>query len=88
MFRGKEIPLGARIIAVVDAYDAMTRDRPYRRQLSPAIALERQRDGAGTQFDPFVVGKLIEYLPRVNTRRTSESQTLNCRMISFRPSNR
>jgi len=60
--RGLDIPLGARIIAVVDAYDAMTSDRPYRRRLSPLIALERLRDGAGTQFDPSVVSELVEHL--------------------------
>lgn len=53
--QGEEIPLGARIIAVADAYDAMTTDRPYRRACSPREALERLWEGAGTQFDPQVV---------------------------------
>ena len=60
--RGAEIPLGARIIAVADAYDAMTSDRPYRRQLPLEVALERLRAGAGTQFDPAVVESLFQYL--------------------------
>jgi len=38
---GREIPFGARIIAVVEAYDAMTSDRPYRRALPQAVAIER-----------------------------------------------
>ncbi|HVF48780.1 MAG TPA: HD domain-containing phosphohydrolase [Pyrinomonadaceae bacterium] len=59
---GEEIPLGARIIAVVDAYDAMTSDRPYRQHLPQAVAIERLRAGAGTQFDPIIVGKLFDYL--------------------------
>jgi putative two-component system response regulator len=59
---GEEIPLGARIISVVDAYDAMTSDRPYRARLPQAVAVERLRQGAGTQFDPIVVGRLFEYL--------------------------
>lgn len=59
---GEEIPLGARLIAVVDAYDAMTSDRPYRQRLPQAVAVERMRAGAGTQFDPVLVGKLFEYL--------------------------
>jgi putative two-component system response regulator len=59
---GEEIPLGARIIAVVDAYDAMTSDRPYRARLPQTVAIERLRGGAGTQFDPIIVGKLFEYL--------------------------
>ena len=52
---GEEIPLESRIIAVVDAYDAMTSDRPYRAGMSQEIAVERLREAAGTQFDPFVV---------------------------------
>lgn len=59
---GEEIPLGARVIAVVDAYDAMTSDRPYRTRLPRTVAVERLRQGAGTQFDPILVGKLFEYL--------------------------
>ena len=53
--KGQEIPLGARIIAVCDAFDAMTSDRPYARALDPADALDELRRGAGTQFDPKVV---------------------------------
>ncbi len=52
---GEEIPLESRIIAVVDAYDAMTSDRPYRNGMPQDIALCRLREGAGTQFDPTVV---------------------------------
>lgn len=50
-----EIPLSARIFSVVDAFDAMTTDRPYRRALSFSEALERLHRGSGTQFDPDVV---------------------------------
>ncbi len=52
---GEAIPLEARIIAVVDAYDAMTSDRPYRVGMSQDIAIKRLQDAAGTQFDPGVV---------------------------------
>jgi diguanylate cyclase (GGDEF)-like protein len=52
---GDEIPLGARIVAVCDAYNAMTSDRPYRRALAPDAALEELRRCAGSQFDPVVV---------------------------------
>jgi len=52
---GKQIPLGARIIAVADAYDAIVSDRPYRKGRPPWVALEEIRKGAGTQFDPQVV---------------------------------
>jgi two-component system cell cycle response regulator len=50
-----QIPLGARIVAVCDAYEAMVSDRPYRPALSPELAVEELREHAGTQFDPDVV---------------------------------
>jgi two-component system cell cycle response regulator len=59
-----DIPLGARIIVVCDAYDAMVSDRAYRRALSPADALEELRRCAGTQFDPEVVRAFIATLER------------------------
>jgi HD-GYP domain-containing protein (c-di-GMP phosphodiesterase class II) len=53
---GQNIPLGSRIIAVADAFDAMTTsDRPYRSAMSPELALEEIRRNSGTQFDPRVV---------------------------------
>lgn len=59
---GEEIPLGARIILVCDAYDAMTSDRPYRDALGPEEAVDRLRGGAGTQFDPEVVDAFLSVL--------------------------
>ena len=53
--RGEEIPLGARIVALCDAWHAMTSDRPYRRALPEKEAIRRLREAAGTQFDPAVV---------------------------------
>ena len=53
--KGEEIPLSARIFAVVDAWDAMTHDRPYRKALSEEEAVEELRRNAGRQFDPRVV---------------------------------
>ncbi len=55
---GEEIPLGARIIAVCDAYDAMVSDRCYQRGRSPEAALAELRRHAGTQFDAAVVQAL------------------------------
>jgi len=51
-----KIPLGARVIAVADAYDAMTTDRPYRKGMPPWEALEEIVGKSGKQFDPEVVG--------------------------------
>lgn len=59
---GDDIPVGARIIAVADAYDAMTTDRPYRKALSPAEAVDELKRCSGTQFDPVVVGACLKYL--------------------------
>jgi HD-GYP domain-containing protein (c-di-GMP phosphodiesterase class II) len=53
--KGERIPLGARIIAVADAFDAMTSDRVYRAALSTDEALAELRKGRGTQFDPQIV---------------------------------
>ncbi|MDR7596221.1 MAG: PAS domain S-box protein [Armatimonadota bacterium] len=53
--RGEEIPLAARIFAVVDVFDALTSDRPYRKAWSREEALRYIREQAGSQFDPRVV---------------------------------
>lgn len=57
--RGKEIPLGARILAVLDAFDAMTVGRPYREPFTSAEAVAELRRCAGTQFDPSVVEAFV-----------------------------
>jgi HD-GYP domain-containing protein (c-di-GMP phosphodiesterase class II) len=57
-----EIPVSSLIIAVVDAYDAMTTDRPHQRAVTPAQALEELRRHAGTQFDARVVAAFTAML--------------------------
>jgi diguanylate cyclase (GGDEF)-like protein len=57
--KGKEIPLPGRIMAVVDAYSAMTMDRPYRKALSHDDAIEELRRCSGAQFDPRLVTEFI-----------------------------
>jgi HD-GYP domain-containing protein (c-di-GMP phosphodiesterase class II) len=60
--RAEEIPLGARIIFVTDAYDAMTSDRIYRPKRSSEAALAELERCAGTQFDPGIVAAFAEEL--------------------------
>jgi response regulator RpfG family c-di-GMP phosphodiesterase len=57
--RGKDIPLGARIVAVADAYHAMISDRPYRRPLTNADAMGELLICSGSQFDPAIADILI-----------------------------
>jgi putative two-component system response regulator len=61
---GKDIPIGARIIAVADAFDTLISDRPYRSALTPDGALDVLVMGAGAQWDPDVVEKLAEIVRR------------------------
>ncbi len=60
--KGDEIPLGARIIAIADAYDAITRDRPYRKKKSNDFAISELLKFKGIQFDPKLVDDFIRIL--------------------------
>jgi diguanylate cyclase (GGDEF)-like protein len=62
--RGDDIPLGSRIVFVVDAYHAMISDRPYRSGMAPVVARAELEANAGTQFDPAVVGAALRVLDR------------------------
>ncbi|MGS0763842.1 PAS domain S-box protein [Syntrophomonas curvata] len=59
---GENIPLECRILALADAYDAMTSDRPYRRAMPHGRAIEELRRFAGIQFDPDLVGMFIDVI--------------------------
>ncbi len=63
---GEEIPLETRIVSVVDAYDAMTSDRPYRQAMSHEAALAEIWEESGTQFDPIVVEQFMALCGEVN----------------------
>ena len=56
--KGETIPLAARIVAVADAFGAMTTNRPYRKSQGVEWAMQELRQGAGSQFDPNVVAAL------------------------------
>ncbi len=76
--RGEQIPLGARVIAVCDAYDAMVSERVYRRRVTPAEALQELARCAGTQFDPQVVeafcAVLSDTLPSAEAGRVAKAR--------------
>jgi len=79
----ENIPLQARIVAVADAYSAMTSTRPYQPPLTPRDAIAELRRSAGTQFDPTVVAALIDELnPGVqhDDNNTAAAQTRNRRL--------
>ena len=67
--KGDEIPLHAQIIALADAYDAMTTDRPYREALSPEEAIEEIQQFRGTQFSPELAdafAKMVREMPSID----------------------
>jgi putative two-component system response regulator len=67
--RAEEIPLGARILAVADSFDAMTSDRPYRSAMAADIAIAEIKKCAGTQFDPLVVKAFLK-APIINSLKS------------------
>lgn len=74
---GEEIPLGSRIVAVADAYDAMVEDRVYSIAVEPERAIEEIRMRAGTYFDPRVVEAFTRYFnrrlkPRIRRRKAAK----------------
>ncbi|MFC1594603.1 PAS domain S-box protein [Candidatus Omnitrophota bacterium] len=58
----EEIPIGARIVAVADAFQALISDRPYRRAFSPSKAKAMIKEGAGSQFDPRIVDRFLTFV--------------------------
>jgi len=60
--KGEEIPQGARIVALVDAYDAMTTDRVYRKAPGKEYAISELKKYAGSQFDPILVELFLSVL--------------------------
>ncbi len=73
--RGHDIPLLGRIVAIADAYDAMTTDRAYRRALSHEIAIGEMERCAGSQFDPEITELFLHAIERYRTEMIARGQT-------------
>jgi putative nucleotidyltransferase with HDIG domain len=71
--KGTAIPIGARILSVVDCFDALTSDRPYRRRLSAAEAVNILRERRGTMYDPDVVDRFVEMDLDIGTKPAATS---------------
>lgn len=61
---GYDIPLECRILSIVDSFDAMTSDRPYRKALSLEAAIAELKRNSGTQFDPMIVGEFVRLIQK------------------------
>ena len=62
--KGDDIPFGARLVAIVDAFDALTHARPYRQALPVDVALAEIRDASGAKYDPWLAGAFLELARR------------------------
>lgn len=76
--KGESIPLASRILSVVDAYDAMTQDRIYRKAMSQEAALEELNKNSGTQFDPAIVDIFINKILPKKRSQSDEGDASGC----------
>ncbi len=74
---GEEIPIGARIVAVCDAYDAIISDRCYQHARSQSEALAELRSNAGSQFDPAVVDALKRHLNKAERMQETAASAVH-----------
>ena len=82
--KGEEVPLGARILSVVDYFDALMAERPYHKAMGQEAAMSLLRQEAGKGLDPVIVDKFIEMLPQLQkAAATLEQQTV--RRLSLDP---
>jgi putative nucleotidyltransferase with HDIG domain len=70
--KGEEIPLGARLLSVVDCFDALTSDRPYRRRMTDEQALQILRERRGSMYDPAVVDAFLADYKRIMPESSAE----------------
>ena len=72
--KGQDIPLGARILAVVDCYDALTSDRPYRPRMTRQQAEQKLRERRATMYDPWIVDQFLKILDRLEAMDAAEEK--------------
>jgi len=72
---GDDIPLGARILAIADSYDAMTSDRPYRKAMNKKEAVKELKAFSGSQFDPKLVDIFINVLEKPEEQQTKPPES-------------
>ena len=72
---GTQIPIGARILSVVDCYDALTSDRPYRSKMTRAQAEQYLRSMRNTRYDPWVVDGFLEIIDRLEAADAAEAKS-------------
>lgn len=83
--QGEAIPLGARILSVVDCFDALTSDRPYRRALTTEAALDILQERSGSMYDPVVVDRFIEIYPRLTQSLLDEGHPVAAEPLEAAP---
>jgi PAS domain S-box/PAS domain S-box/diguanylate cyclase (GGDEF) domain len=76
---GKKIPITARIISIIDTYDAMTNDRPYRKACSKEVAIKEILKYSGTQFDPV----LVEHFINIITKEKTGSYNIKEKVLNY-----
>ena len=81
--KGEQIPLGARVLAIVDYFDALTTDRPYHRAMDFDEAREVVRGEAGKALDPTLVAQFMELLPRFEVQAAAERQESSAKTASL-----
>ena len=85
---GHDIPLGARILSVVDCFDALTSDRPYRPRLSDEDSFRILRERSGSMYDPLIVDTFIQVFPEIAPAAIRAGQQARSLVPTFSPNKR
>ncbi|MFC5529384.1 HD domain-containing phosphohydrolase [Cohnella yongneupensis] len=85
---GEQIPYSGRIIAIADAFDAMTSDRPYRRGMSVELALGILEEGSGSQWDPGLARLFVSWMRQTQDEVAATAETLSDRAAARLENNR